>query len=212
MAQKYSWSNDMRSQAHAAELEIMKEYASQDVSGAQRVVGWMYEYGYGTECNPTEAVKWYELAALQGDILSMHSLGLMFSCQNNYVFDIDKALHWYTVAANRGDADAQFMLAYLLLDTEESKRDWHQAEKWLYKAAVQGNVNSQWALGMLYGIEIDGKWDPVKSYAWLEIVKIKKDDGAVSAQDEVRKCMTKEQIQEAENYARNLLLNEYVSS
>ena len=209
MAQEYPWSNEIPSQVQEAELEIMKEYALEGVSGAQRAIGWMYEYGYGTECHPDEAIIWYELAALQDDILSMRSLGSMFSCQKNHVFDIDKALHWYTVAANRDDTHAQFQLAYLLLNTDEDKRDWRQAEKWLFKAAVQGNVNSQWALGMLYGIEIDGKFDLVKSYAWLEIAKINKDDGAVSAQEEVRKCMTKEKIKEAEDYARELLLHEF---
>lgn len=212
MTQEQPWSEMMKSQNYEAAIEICLVHANQNNIDAQRLLGVMFDYGFGTQQDFLEAFKWYNMAAQQGDLKSMSALGYMYSSERYDFYDIERAFHWYTTAATRGDTHAQFILAYLLLDTEESKRDWHQAEKWFYKAAIQGHVDSYWALGILYGIEISGKFDLVKSYAWLEIAKINKGEGAVSAQEEVRGWMTKEQIQEAENYAHELLLNEFVSS
>ena len=44
---------------------------------AQRLLGIMHLYGRGTRKNESEAVSWFRRAAVQGDIASMHNLGVV---------------------------------------------------------------------------------------------------------------------------------------
>ncbi len=43
-------------------------------SNAQYSLGEMYEQGFGTQVDPEQAYKWYEMAAREGDVRARHKL------------------------------------------------------------------------------------------------------------------------------------------
>jgi uncharacterized protein len=53
--------------------------AERGKAAAQVVRGYIYQYGQGVSRDDAEAVKWYRLAAAQGDAEAQSSLGNMVS-------------------------------------------------------------------------------------------------------------------------------------
>ena len=51
---------------YATALRLLEPFAKQGDTGAQQVLGWMYEHGQGVPQNHKTAVKWYRLAIEQG--------------------------------------------------------------------------------------------------------------------------------------------------
>ena len=59
-------------------LTELMPLAKQGDAMAQIYIGVMYEHGEGVPENDTEAVKWYEKAADQGDVDAQRKLSLMY--------------------------------------------------------------------------------------------------------------------------------------
>ena len=66
----------------------------------------MYANGEGVPENDAEAVRWYRMAAEQGDVLAQYNLGAMYAngegVPENYVL----AYAWFNLAAAQGDEKA----------------------------------------------------------------------------------------------------------
>ena len=82
-----------------------------------------------------EAVRWYRLAADQGDARSQFSLGVMYAKglgvpENDY-----EALRWFRRAAEQGDARSQFNLGFIYAKGKWVPQDYIQAHKWFNLAA-----------------------------------------------------------------------------
>ena len=57
-----------------------------------------------------EAVRWYRLAAEQGDASAQLDLGVMYATGEGVPQDAAEAVRWFRLAAEQGDASAQFNL------------------------------------------------------------------------------------------------------
>lgn len=55
-------------------LALLKSAAGRGVAPAQFALGWRYEKGDGVTANLEEAMRWYERAAAQGDVLAVQRL------------------------------------------------------------------------------------------------------------------------------------------
>lgn len=66
---------------------------------AQRVVGFLYEFGHGIDRDPAEAARWYLRAASQGDAWGQNNLGSLFEKGLGVTQDLQKARQWYAMAA-----------------------------------------------------------------------------------------------------------------
>ncbi len=65
----------------------------------------MYDIGQGVAQNYHEAVKWYRLAARQGDTMAQYNLALMYDIGQGLSQDRAEAYVWFSVlAANSNDA------------------------------------------------------------------------------------------------------------
>ena len=60
--------------------------------------------------NYAEAVKWYRLAADQGDASAQYNLGVMYANGQGVPQNHAEAVKWYRLAADQGNASAQFNL------------------------------------------------------------------------------------------------------
>ena len=78
---------------------------------AQAQLGDAYRVGdQFTERNPVEALRWYGLAAEQGDASAQNNLGSMHLNGIGVPKDAKKAVTWYRKAAKQGLPVAQFNL------------------------------------------------------------------------------------------------------
>ena len=66
----------------------------------------MYEEGKGVPENDKTAVKWYALAAEQGNADAQVNLGFMYATGQGVVQDNVYAHMWWSIAALSGDKDA----------------------------------------------------------------------------------------------------------
>jgi uncharacterized protein len=57
-----------------------------------------------------EAVKWYRLAAEQGNANAQYNLGVMYDNGDGVVQDYAEAVKWYRLAAEQGNATLKIIL------------------------------------------------------------------------------------------------------
>ena len=62
----------------------------------------MYDNGEGVPQDYKEAIKWYRLAAEQGNANAQYNLGLMYDNGEGVPQDYKEAVKWYRLAAEQG--------------------------------------------------------------------------------------------------------------
>lgn len=94
---------------------------------AQRVLGEIYEKGYGVEQNYQESIQWYKKAAQSGNIYSQMSLGHFYDQGIGVAIDKKQALYWFTLAAANGDEIAKHNIE--IIEQKSSEIVNHKNEK-----------------------------------------------------------------------------------
>jgi len=97
-----------------------------------------------------EAMRWYRLAAEQGDAGAENDLGAMYHNGVGVPVDTAEAAKWYRLAADKGLSTAQYNLAVLLGWGIGVPMDEPEATDLLHKAAAQGHIEACSVLGTLY--------------------------------------------------------------
>ena len=92
----------------------------------------------GEEQDFVEAVKWYRLAAAQGNAAAQFNLGLMYEEGQGVEQDYAEAVKWYRLAAEQGNAAAQFNLGLMYYNGRGVPEDYIEAFAWFNLAAAQG--------------------------------------------------------------------------
>ena len=67
----------------------------------------MYDHGRGVAQDDSAAMKWYRMAADQGDANAQYNLGVMYQNGQGVAQDDSAAIKWFRMAADQGDANAQ---------------------------------------------------------------------------------------------------------
>ncbi|NDE05666.1 MAG: sel1 repeat family protein, partial [Flavobacteriia bacterium] len=70
---------------------------------AQHNLGFMYMNGRGVAQDYKEAVRWYRLAALQGNTKAQNNLGVMYGVGQGVAQDNPRAHMWFNIAAVNND-------------------------------------------------------------------------------------------------------------
>ena len=117
-------------------------------------LGFMYFNGYGVPQNYSEAIKYFKLAADQGDPQSQTALGLIYDNEDGINQDYTLAVKYYEMAASQYFAQAQYNLAIMYEKEYGVVQDFALAERYYKLAADQEYVDAQYNLGMMYE---DGK-------------------------------------------------------
>jgi TPR repeat protein len=84
------------------------------------------------------AVKWYTLAAKQGDADAQYHLGQMYRKGEGVQQDYETAVNWYTLAAEQGNVDALFNLGAMYDFGTGVLKDYVYAHMWYNIAAISG--------------------------------------------------------------------------
>jgi uncharacterized protein len=133
----------------------------------------LYLHGRGVPQDDLRAVNWFRLAASEGDAPAQFNLGVMYAEGRGVPQDYAEAVHWYRLAADRSHAQAQYNLALLYAKGEGVSPDYVSAHMWFNLAAAHFPASD-----------------------------VPNHELAVRNRSLVAKKMTREQISEAQNLAR----------
>tara|TARA_B100001094_G_scaffold330272_1_gene395093 strand:- start:3022 stop:5133 length:2112 start_codon:yes stop_codon:yes gene_type:complete len=104
-----------------------------------------YHYGWGTQPNAQEALRWYQTAA-EKDAKAQYELAQLYEKGEVAQLDIDQAEQLYQQAAEAGFAAAQYYWGSLNIQDKY----WERGVYWLKKAAAQNYPQAESHLGYLY--------------------------------------------------------------
>ena len=136
---------------------------------AQTVLGLMYSSGLRVARDDAEAVRWYRLAAEQGNATAQTALGDMYSSGRGVAQDDAEAVRWYRLAAEQGDADAQYNLGVRYANGRGVAEDDAEAVRWYRLAAEQGNATAQYNLGFMYANGRGVAEDDAEAVRWYRL-------------------------------------------
>ena len=122
---------------------LKKKVDSGDMHYANSL-GYAYEFGVGTSLNIKEAMKYYEMAAKQNNVLGMTNLANLYIQENK----LKKAKPLLVKAAEKEYGYAQYLLAMNFFDlySENNKEALH----WLERAAKNDEPEALYQLGVYY--------------------------------------------------------------
>jgi TPR repeat protein len=144
-----------------------REFRSLAESGhtkSQVQLGIMYELGLGVKQNYTEASKWYQKAAVQGDkeaqkkIIDMRRKGL------NPTFQPPIPDNWQ---GNTTEPQAQYDIGMMYFKGIGVKKDYGIAFRWFYLAANQGHARAQNDMAFLLSKGLGVKQNKQEAYFWF---------------------------------------------
>ena len=113
----------------------------------------------------------------------------------------------YRRAAEEGDSEAQNELSILYSKGYGVAKNEKVAFKWCKLAAEQGTARAQCNLGMKYHEGKGIEKDHILAHMWINIAAINGLSGAARVQDIVSKMMSANQIEKAQDFARECIKN-----
>jgi localization factor PodJL len=156
-------------------------------AAAEYEVAIRYAEGRGVAANPTEAARWFELAAHQGLVMAQFRLAGFYEKGIGVKKDTETARRLYRSAADQGNAKAMHNLAVLYAEGAAVKPDYRSAAQWFRSAAEYGVPDSQYNLAILYARGIGVDQNLVESYKWFALAAAQGDADAGKKRDEVAK-------------------------
>ena len=109
----------------------------------QFLIGYMYEYGEGTNKNLVQAVRWYAKAAAKGNRGAQHNLGFFYYSGNGVVQNYRKAFEYFMMAAEQGKPDSMCNIGVMYEYGQYVRKDRREALKWYKKALDNGDPNAE---------------------------------------------------------------------
>ena len=88
-------------------------------------------------------MRWYRLAADQGDAAAQFNLGVMYAKGAGVLKDDAEAVRWYRLAADQGDAIAQSNLGVMYATGRGVLKDSVLAHMWSNIAGTNGNARAR---------------------------------------------------------------------
>jgi TPR repeat protein len=89
-----------------------------------------------------QAVKWYMLAAEQGNSKAQSNLGIMYFSGQGVTQDYKQAVKWTLLAAEQGFVNAQFTLGLVYENGLGTPQDNVYGHMWYHIASSNGSINA----------------------------------------------------------------------
>ena len=107
-------------QDYTKALELWHQAGELGYTEAITNVGYFYDIGIGVERDEEKAMYHYELAAMKGDMLARHNLGL----EEEKAGNMDRALRHFMIAAGSGSSISLKVLKVLYSNGRVTKEDY----------------------------------------------------------------------------------------
>lgn len=179
------------------EPQSMADAAAAGDANALFEIGARFSDGRGVSTDPSEAAKWYKLAADRGLAPAQYRMGNLLEKGTGVDRNLGEAISYYRQAAQAGNASAMHNLAVLFASGAAGQPDYAAAVEWFRKASELGVADSQFNLAILYARGNGVKQDLEESYKWFGVAAKGGDTDAATKQEEVGKAMRKEQLDSA---------------
>ena len=171
----------------------------------------------GVPQDDKEAIKWWRLAAEQGNTEAKGLLDLLTNSNKTTITvqlmrqavkardnkDYKKALEILKPLAEQGEAKAQVYLGEMYFNGKGVPQDDKQAVKWWKLAAEQGVALAQFSLGLIYEHGQGVPQDYALAHMWFNLCGSSRDQDCEKNRMKVEKKMSPQQIAEAQRLARN---------
>ena len=113
--------------------------------------------------------------------------------------------------ARQGNAESQYTLGTLYELGEGVAEDDKEAFKWFSLAASQGFAKAQNNLGYMYDLGEGVAQDNLRAYMWKSLAATQGEIDAAEQRDELASRMTKDQLEKAQQMARDCKARNYKS-
>jgi TPR repeat protein len=148
-----------------------------------------------------EAVKWYSLAADQGDDRAQLMLGFIYANGWGIPENDAEAVRWFRLAGEQGDVEAQYQLGVCYASGIGVPKDETEARKWYSLAAWQGDRQAQLDLAVMFDSGRGGAENDIEAFKWFSIAASRGEKYASQNMKLLKKTMTTAQISEAQRLA-----------
>jgi len=191
-------------------VDQLRVKAEQGDSVAQFLLAAAYDRGRGVARNQVEAAAWYRKAAEHGIAEAQNSLGSLYQFGEGVAQNDTEAVKWYQKAVDQGHVEASTNLGYMYDMGLGVKQDKQKAAALYLAGADKGSLNAMLDLGVLYSEGSGVEKDLVEAYKWLELARFYTTTSpnmrlkwrVRGVLDDVKKGMTREQIDRGEQLAR----------
>lgn len=146
---------------------IWQVLAEQGNTEANFNLGILFEDGLGVEQNLSQALQYYQRAAIAGSSKAQYRLGVIYSAGETAERNTIEAAKWLALAAAQGDQDAAALLALNQHEmnqsplTSQRDKDYYQAERF------SAGGNYQQAADIWLRLAQQGDSRSRTRYAWL---------------------------------------------
>ncbi|MDA1372318.1 MAG: tetratricopeptide repeat protein [Proteobacteria bacterium] len=130
-------------------IQDVERLANANVAEACFLMGTAFAEGLGKTVDPVAAARWYERAALLGNMLAQHNMGNIYASGTGVPQNNALAVSWWLQAAAQGDAIPQFRVAEMFERGLGVDLDIEQATRWYRESARRGYGPAQVALDRL---------------------------------------------------------------
>lgn len=165
---------------HAETLADLRHQAENGDAAAQLTLGLRHHDGVnGGPPDYMEALKWFTLAAAQGNATAQFCIGNLYDKGRGVAPDAAQAFAWYRKAAEQGFPAAQLNVA-IMYEAGDclAPDDLAEAARWYRRAAEQRVATAQYNLGCLFANGRGVAQDFGEAYAWFAVATF---NGAPSA-------------------------------
>lgn len=160
-------------------------------SGAQSVEGGIRDLGNGDY--RAARLQWESIAA-DGDAHAMFLLARLYRLGLGVASDMEQAQKLYRLAAERGHPAAKGNLGTSLYFNGNGSTDVEEATRLWEEAAAAGDAQSQYMVAVSYYNGDGLPADPIRGYAWIRLALDQGLKEAATAELEMRREMTIEQL------------------
>jgi len=144
----------------------LRARSEKDDAGAANTLGWLYAVGAGTTKNDTEAVRWYQKGADQGNAEAMYRLATAYANGQGVSKDETEAVNWYRKSAEKNDANAIAALGSMHETGRGVAKDAAEAVRLYRRAADLGHSGAMFQLGVLYANGRGVPQDDAEAVIW----------------------------------------------
>jgi TPR repeat protein len=183
--------------------------SKQNLDLAQNNLGSMYRDGLGVTQNYKTAIKWYKLAAEQGLAVAQDNLGIMHHKGLGVSRNYSTAMKWYKLAEKQGNASAQSNIGVMYATGQGVPQNSEIAVKWYRLASENGYAVAQHNLGYMYVTGQGVPQNDISAYMWWHVAALLGNVPVGKNKDLVATRMDSNQIEKAQDLARECVRKKY---